>query len=113
MAAPTAPAISESELRKCVEKAGLDLEPEQLRWRHVGRFSNDIWRADLNSNPVLIAKQSYRQAQPDGERAFYRAISKLAQLQESALPIPRYLGEIDGILLLEFQAARQRERSSK
>ena len=74
----------------------------------VGRFSNDVWRLDLENGPALIAKQPYRPPraddQADIERHFYRALAANADLDR--LPIPRYLGEIDGVLLLEFQPLR-------
>ncbi len=72
----------------------------------IGRFSNDVWRLDLEDGPTLIAKCAYRPVRPhdhpDIERAFYRATASRG-LSGSELPIPRYVGELDDVLLLEFE----------
>lgn len=76
-----------------------------MAWQQVGRFSNDVWRLDLDNGVSLIAKVPFRPPQAtdpaDVERLFYPTIRTLAA--DRALPLPLWVGEIDGVLLLEYQ----------
>jgi Ser/Thr protein kinase RdoA (MazF antagonist) len=68
---------------------------------YVGRFSNDVWRADLDNGIRLLIKIPHVPERTgyslDLERRFYRCLAARPEL-----PVPRYVGEIDGALILEY-----------
>ncbi len=104
---PEPPDLDPDALQERLAASGLTTGFTQQSWHYLGRFSNDVWRLDLDGAPTLIAKQPYRPPRaddhPDVERLFYRTIAELAAPTENPLPIPRYLGELQGTLLLEYQ----------
>lgn len=99
---PRPPALSPDELAEHLASAGLDPRFQQMHWEWVGRFSNDVWRLDLDNGVRLIAKQPCRPPRsddaPDAERAFYRFMVGRADL-----PLSRFVADISGTLLLEYQ----------
>ena len=111
MSEPDPPALSVDELKPLVAAAGLSEAFSTISFKFIGRFSNEVWRLDLDNGVRLVAKSPLRpfrpQDPPDVERSFYRFVNYGARSEHTSiadlhLPIPRYVGELDGILILEF-----------
>ena len=105
MKTPAPPQLDPALLSSAVQAAGLAGQISGRFEAHfVGRFSNDVWRLDLEEGPSLIAKQPFRSApdpeQQDVERLVYRFLRNQKDLNPA---VPRYLGELNGCLLLEYQ----------
>ena len=105
MTDPAAPPIDPERLADAVTRAGLAGGDGTFEATYLGRFSNDVWRLDLTSGIRLIAKAPYRPERPhehpDVERAFYRTIGRRPEL-----PVPGFVAELDGSLLLVFEPLR-------
>jgi hypothetical protein len=105
VAEPAPPVIDPAELRQILASAGLPATTGRYQAEFVGRFSNDVWRLDMEDGGRLIAKMPYRPARahdhPDVERAFFHAMRDASD-DQTDLPLPDYVGEVDGILLLVF-----------
>lgn len=101
MSSPVFPRIDFDELRTHLAAAGLNDRFTSLEGSFIGRFSNDVWRIELDNGVRLIAKQQYRAARandaPDVERSFYRHLA-----ERRDMPLPRFVADVDGLLLLEY-----------
>lgn len=98
---PGPPSIDLDALRIGLARAGMDDAVAGWTCTYVGRFSNDVWRLDLDNGVRLAAKQAYRGLRahdpPDAERTFYRFLGTAAEL-----PVLRFVGDLDGVLILEW-----------
>ncbi len=97
----TPPTIPIAELRQQLRSAGLDHQFSTVAYEHIGRFSNDVWRLELDNGVTLIAKVPYRPARP-GERASIEAKFYSEMREHRGLPIPRFIAEHEGTLVLEY-----------
>lgn len=99
---PDSPAINLKLLNPALIEAGLPGSVRSYASHYLGRFSNDVWRLDLNNGIRLVAKQAYRQVPKnnaaDHEREFYHMLGR-----QDDLPVPRFITEIEETLLLEYQ----------
>ncbi|MEJ2087861.1 MAG: aminoglycoside phosphotransferase family protein [Gammaproteobacteria bacterium] len=97
----TPPELPHEVLARHLADAGLDSRFRDMKWSFVGRFSNEVWRLDLDNGVRLVTKTPYRPPRaddaPDIERAFYRLLADRADL-----PIPRFVANLDGTLILEY-----------
>jgi hypothetical protein len=105
------PELNQRALREIVRAAGFTGQISgAYQPTYLGRFSNDVWRLDLEHGPQLIAKQAFRPHRsedlPDVERTFYRTLAHSEQVPLNQLKLPKYIGELDGVLLLEYQPLR-------
>jgi aminoglycoside phosphotransferase (APT) family kinase protein len=107
MKTPESPEFDHDRLRECLEAAGLDGGFRRLTCEFIGRFSNDVWRLELDNGVRMIAKRPYRPPRgsdsADVEHHFYRFCHGHGLTAGVDLPVPRFIGELDGALLLEYQ----------
>lgn len=106
MKTPEPPDIPADRLRERLESNGLDGAFDKISWDFIGRFSNDVWRLDLDNGVRLVAKRPHRSPSldesADVERLFYEFCRRDPRVAELDLPIPRFIGEFDDALLLEY-----------
>ena len=108
MSRPSPPVIDIEQLRAGLAAAELDAGFDSFSCEFIGRFSNDVWRIDLDNDVCVVAKQPYRPERPhdapDVERLFYRMMAGRPELP--TLPIPRFVADLNGILIIEHKALR-------
>ena len=101
MTTPNRPSIDVEALRTGLRAAQFNDQFEACEYTFIGQFSNNVWRLDLDNGIQLVVKAPYRGPRPgedpDMERRFYREMA-----QHPELPIPRFVGEFNGALVLEF-----------
>jgi len=102
---PTPPAIGLEALEAGLLEAGFNGQFNSFSAIFLGRFSNEVWRLDLDNGVRLIAKKPYRRPQhqdhPDVERAFYEEMAGRRNL-----PIPRFVADLNGVLIIEYSDLR-------
>ena len=112
---PTPPVIDNDHLRSSLTRAGLRPDFTRVQHTFVGRFSNDVWRLDLDNGVRLIAKRAWRNAESaarsDFERQFYAyvggsPVAGIGAPHAADLPLPRYVGDFGGTLVLEYHDLR-------
>lgn len=101
MDSPVFPRIDFDALRSHLKAAGLNDRFGSIEGSFIGRFSNDVWRIELDNGVRLIAKHPYRSADADNgrdvERGLYRHVAG-----RRGLPLPRFVADLDGLLILEY-----------
>ena len=102
MSTPDRPELDVARLNVGLRTARLDDRFRTIEYTHIGRFSNDVWRLDLDNGLRLVAKVPYRESRPgedpDVEARFYELMAGRREL-----PIPRFIGHLDGALVLEYR----------
>ncbi len=96
------PAVEPSQLVPLLKAAGLPELFSHIEFEFIGRFSNDLWCLKLDNDVQLVAKTQHGPARPgatdNAERAFYSFAAG-----NTTLPIPQYLGEINGSMLFVYE----------
>lgn len=101
---PDLPHIDLDQLASGLRRAGMNHGFRSFATTHLGRFSNDVWRLDLDNGTRLIVKYPFREPRPgeieDLEAHFYRELADA----HKALPVPRFVGYLDGVLVIEYHS---------
>lgn len=105
MSTPEQPSIDVASLQAGLRAARLNDQFDAFQYAFIGRFSNDLWRLDLDNGVRLVVKTPFRDSrpgeQPDTERLFYSHIAPRPEL-----PVPRFVGEFNQALVLEYHDLR-------